>query len=285
MSRFSLPGRFCRGVLLTVSEPEFRVLQASVNCEEMLGIPADKLIGSSLWTIFDNQQTQTVRDRLGRSKLEGAPSDLLRGTLSGREFDIFAHRLDGVVVFEFETSATDQTPPALDLYSALRSAIARLQATSSLQSFLDLAALQIREFTGFDRVMTYKFMDDGSGWVRSESLEEGDGFREGFQPYLDLHYPPSDIPQPSRRLFSLTWLRHQPDIGYTPVPITPAINPVTGGPLDLSYALLRSVSVMYTGYLEEHGHAIEHGHDGDERREVVGPHCLPSSSVAQTCPL
>jgi light-regulated signal transduction histidine kinase (bacteriophytochrome) len=76
---------------------------------------------------------------------------------------------------------------------------------------------------------------------------------DGYEPYLGLHYPASDVPAPAKRLFSLSWLRHQPDIGYTPVPMIPENNPVTGGPLDMSYALLRSVSVMYTGYLKNMG--------------------------------
>ena len=212
------------GALLTMSEPELRILQASVNCEQLLGIPADQLIGNSLGKLFDASRMQIAQAWLGRHTLGGAPAHLLRASMHGRDFDIFAHRHDGVLILEFEARPLDEPRATLDLYSELRSAIAKLQATRTLQSFLDLAAGQIREFTGFDRVMIYKFMEDGSGWVRSESLAGG----EDLTPYLGLHYPPSDIPQPARRLFSLTWLRHQPDIGYTPVPITPLSIPPAG---------------------------------------------------------
>lgn len=106
---------------------------------------------------------------------------------------------------------------------------------------------QIREFTGFDRVMAYKFLEDGSGAVRAESVADN------YTPFLGLHFPPSDVPLPARRLFKMTWLRHQPDISYKPVPIAPENDPLTGKPLNLSYALLRSVSVMYSQYLKNMG--------------------------------
>jgi light-regulated signal transduction histidine kinase (bacteriophytochrome) len=95
--------------------------------------------------------------------------------------------------------------------------------------------------------MAYKFLDDGSGHVIAESkLDE-------LEPFLGLHYPASDIPEPARRLFAMAWLRHLPDVDYEPVPLLPDPEPGTGGPVDLSYAMLRSVSVMYSGYLKNMG--------------------------------
>jgi light-regulated signal transduction histidine kinase (bacteriophytochrome) len=135
----------------------------------------------------------------------------------------------------------------LDLYSDLRATMARLHAAPTLQAFFDFAVAQIRRFIGFERVMAYKFQEDGSGHVIAESIAEE------FQSYLGLHYPASDIPAPARRLFALSWLRHLPNADYEPIPLVPELSPHTGAPVDLSYAILRSVSVMYTGYLKNMG--------------------------------
>ena len=54
-------------------------------------------------------------------------------------------------------------------------------------------------------------------------------------------------------MFGLSWLRHLPDVDYVPVPIRPEYHPETGRPVDMSYAILRSVSVMYSGYLKNMG--------------------------------
>ena len=54
----------------------------------------------------------------------------------------------------------------------------------------------IREATGFDRVMIYRFAPDQHGEVIAESTSREDSF-------LGLHYPASDIPGPARRHFVL----------------------------------------------------------------------------------
>ena len=106
---------------------------------------------------------------------------------------------------------------------------------------------RIRTFTGYDRVMAYKFAEDGSGQVVAEAK------REDLEPYLGLHYPATDIPAPARRMFGLSWLRHLPDVNYVPAQLIPENHPVTGRPIDMSFAMLRSVSVMYSGYLKNMG--------------------------------
>jgi light-regulated signal transduction histidine kinase (bacteriophytochrome) len=95
--------------------------------------------------------------------------------------------------------------------------------------------------------MAYRFDEDGSGHVVAEAK------RNDLEAYLGLHYPASDIPAPARRLFSLSWVRHLPDVGYTPVPLVAAKSPLVTSPVDMSLASLRSVSVMYTGYLKNMG--------------------------------
>ena len=71
------------------------------------------------------------------------------------------------IILELE-SAPPSTQPLPNLYSELRADIARLQETKSVAAFFDLAVEKIRSFTGFDRVMAYRFDEDGSGHVVAE---------------------------------------------------------------------------------------------------------------------
>ena len=48
-------------------------------------------------------------------------------------------------------------------------------------------------------------------------------------------------------------IRLIPDTRYTPAPITPAMNPITGRPLDLTFSVLRSVSPVHLEYLANMG--------------------------------
>jgi len=236
------------GVLLVLHEPDLRVLQASANAAAVFGLSMENLLTSNFEALIGAPQMDQLLKRLGSTKLEGSPVHLLRLDVGSKQrFHVFGHRIDGVLILELEMAGDAAAADTLDIYSELRMAISRLQATGSLDEFMNLAVEEIRAFTGFDRVMAYRFLEDGSGDVTAESL------KPEFEPYLGLRYPASDIPLPSRRLFSLTWVRHLPNTYYEPIPIVPVTNPVTNGPLDLSYAFTRSVSVMYTDYLKNMG--------------------------------
>jgi two-component system, chemotaxis family, sensor kinase Cph1 len=235
------------GVMLVVDEPGYVVRQVSANSGELLGHAPKDILGRSIAELFGDTAARLL-DQLNRMSLDNTPVHVVReffaGTAGG--VNIFAHRCDGALILELERIAGQNLSNGT-LYSNVRATMARLQATRGLQSFLDLAVEQIRAFTGYDRVMAYKFAEDGSGHVVSEAK------REDLEPYLGLHYPATDIPAPARRMFSLSWLRHLPDVDYVPVPLVPENDPATGKPIDMSYAILRSVSVMYSGYLKNMG--------------------------------
>lgn len=236
------------GCMLVVEEPSLKILQASANTSDLLGIAYDKLLGASIESAI-GKFVAVVASRLAQERLDNGPLHLAcineGETAAGEPLNLFAHRCEGATILEFETVRKAAGHPLLrcDLYDA----VARLRSAETLQSFFDLAVAQIRQLTGFERVMAYKFLEDGSGEVIAEALAEG------LDPYLGLHYPASDIPAPARRLFAMAWLRHLPNVDYVPVPILPKLSPVTGAPVDQSYAFLRSVSVMYTDYLRNMG--------------------------------
>ena len=235
------------GVLLILREPEFTIAQVSQNILKAFGIEPMALLGKNLDVLLDSRQAIPIIETLKGGPLPGPPSRIATVLVNGAEWNVLAHRYDQVVFLEFEPASSCDHSEALDLYSELRPAIARLQDARSSQQFLNLAVNQIRGFTGFDRVLAYKFLADGSGVVRAESVIPGQ------ISYLGQHFPASDIPLPARRVFSLSWVRHQPDIGYVPVPVIPDLNPITGRALDMSLSVLRSVSAMYTGYLKNMG--------------------------------
>jgi two-component system, chemotaxis family, sensor kinase Cph1 len=238
------------GCMLIIDELSLVILQASTNTQPVLGLVPDDLLNTSLEAVLGARLSEIGR-RLKRDPLDNGPIHLAclsaGETRSKVSLNLFAHRCGGATILEFEIIPAGAERPILDLYSELRATIAQLQATSSLQSFFDMAVSQIRHFTGFERVMAYKFLEDGSGHVMAESNAEG------FAPYLGLHYPASDIPAPARRLFAMAWLRHLPNVDYVPQPLVPERHPATHEPVDLSYSLLRSVSVMYSGYLKNMG--------------------------------
>jgi light-regulated signal transduction histidine kinase (bacteriophytochrome) len=237
------------GALLALHEPDLRILQVSANSEDFLGLPPEALLGQGIEVLLGDDVTGTLRTRLDSQPLSGLLSHLMSAPtrMRGDRFHLFGTRVDGVLLLEFERIDAPAQARASALYQEVHASIQALQSSQTLHAFFNLAVTRIRQITGFDRVMAYRFDLDGSGEVVAESVDPG------HDTYLGLHYPAADIPEPARRLFSLSWVRLIPDVDYVPIPLVPELNPLTRSPLDLSHSFLRSVSVMHTGYLRNMG--------------------------------
>jgi PAS domain-containing protein len=104
----------------------------------------------------------------------------------------------------------------------------------------------VRDLTGYDRVMVYKFDPDGHGKVIAEARHPR------LESLLGHHYPASDIPQRARELYLRNRVRVLVDVNYTPVAIEPRCRP-SGEELDMSLCYLRSMSPLHLQYLKNMG--------------------------------
>ncbi len=159
------------------------------------------------------------------------------------EYDCVVHAHQGRVIAEFEAREVAADTVAQFAIKA-HSSIDRLRRQKSVDALLDTAVRQVREFTGFDRVMAYRFRPDDSGDVVAEAR------RDDLTPYLGQRYPAGDIPPQARRLYVLNTLRMIADVTYHAVPLVGAPD---AAPLDMSFAVLRSVSPIHVEYLQNMG--------------------------------
>src|SRR5688500_560184 len=226
------------GALLAVAEPDLAVVVASAGAADVLGTHpatlADVLAPADL-------------DRL-RAGLAGdlAELDPLRVTVGGAELDLVAHRADGLLLTEWEPLAGAEQAGAA-WHRRLPQVLQRLSAGGALEELTAALARDVRALTGFDRVMVYRFDPEWNGEVVAEDR------RADLEPFLGLRYPASDVPAQARALYATNWLRLIPDARYTPAPLVPPVSPLTGGPLDLSGSILRSVSPVHLEYLANMG--------------------------------
>ncbi|NWE80211.1 ATP-binding protein [Pseudomonas yamanorum] len=221
------------GLLMTLSEPALEILQASSNFPVASGPALAGVIGHAA----------LAQVKLALADLDADEDELHQLTYAGCIYDILLHRHQGLLLLELEPSVTLQ-------YNAVRQAtrtLRRLQSAKTLESLYQTCVTEVRTLTGYDRVTLYRFEQEGHGKVIGEALSEG------MQPYLGLCFPASDIPPQARELYRLNWIRVIPDAEYQPVPILPALRPDTGTPLDLSFAVLRSVSPVHCHYLKNMG--------------------------------
>jgi light-regulated signal transduction histidine kinase (bacteriophytochrome) len=230
------------GFLLTLSE-ELMVLQASANLGDWTGRPAAAAVGCLLAEVIGNAAALRLAPELA-SQLGARPHYL--GTVStanGRNFDVLGHRWDGVIILEFEAVERDEPAGFRHLYPLIGDFLLKVNDAASIESIAQLACQHIRAVTGFGRVMVYQFDADGHGHVTAESKEDE------YHSYMGQHFPASDIPAQARELYALSRIRLIQDANYTPAPLVPSRNPVTGKPNDLSFAALRSVSPVHLQYM------------------------------------
>jgi two-component system, chemotaxis family, sensor kinase Cph1 len=236
------------GVLLTFSETDLIILQISQNSEMWLGHPPDTFLGQPLAVLMPPDDIAAVQSCLAAEFDHVNPLRLLP-SVDGplRPFEGIVHRSDGVIVLELEPAIEQQPVSFFDFYKSVKLPINHLQSTQNLAELAQQAVTVIRNITGFDRVMLYRFHPDGSGHVIAENKHED------AESFLGLHYPATDIPQQAKELYRLNLLRIIPDALSDRVALQPALNPVTGQPLDLSRSVLRSVSPVHTEYLANMG--------------------------------
>ncbi|WP_237476374.1 HWE histidine kinase domain-containing protein [Lichenibacterium dinghuense] len=241
--RIHMPGAIQpHGCLLFCALPSWVVRAVSANAGAFLGRDAASMLDATLDTILPGKTLHDLRNVLQASMVSGGAERLLDQPIDGgpERYDITVHMSASNAVVEIVPRRGADTL-ATDPITLVKSMVGRLKRAPTLERFLQLAANQVRAVTGFDRVMVYKFLPDGSGEVKAEAL------RSGLPPFLGLRYPTSDIPAQARALYRRQWLRLIPDVAYEPVPLLAASG--TTADADLSLATLRSVSPVHIEYL------------------------------------
>jgi two-component system, chemotaxis family, sensor kinase Cph1 len=231
------------GVLLALQEPDLVITQASENASDLFDVEVSSMLGRTVSSVLPADSSMNVRAAAESEHL--ADVNPLPIVVSGRACDGVLHRYQGTLILEIEPRVAVASPART--HHPLRRAVSSLQEAATLQELLAAGAEVVRSLTGFERVMIYSFDQDGHGSVDAEVRSDG------LDSYLGLHYPASDIPRQARDLYLRNGIRSIPNPRYTPVALTPALRPDTGNPLDLTFALLRSVSPIHLEYLANMG--------------------------------
>lgn len=232
------------GFLIAVSS-DWLVSRVSENIADHLGTDWGDAIGQPFERLVSQQAVHDIRNRIAYLQGEDSVERLLRIQLKPDlpEYDVAIHFSQGMIIIEGEPSG-----PAghEDIGITVRSMLMRQSQASSIQNFRLNAVRQIRAITGFDRVMLYRFDNDGAGEVVAESVVSK---RESF---LGLRYPATDIPKQARALYVRNVLRVIADLQDPGSRILPERD-LNGQPIDLSMSVLRSVSPVHIEYLSNMG--------------------------------
>ena len=268
-----------QGALLTVRPSDFLVTQASANLSSVLGLAADMSLGQPLYEVL-GRPLQDVLGHEVRLAMEDfvsrdvyAPNNVF--CLAGparTQVSLRAHRSGQVICVEIESLAPNM-PDGRSSVSMAQSILRTLAQAATVNELCALAARELKELTGYDRVMIYRFDDQGNGEVVGEALEPV------LAPFIGLHYPATDIPVQARQIFLRQRVRLIGNIAYVPVPILSDPLLHDGAPLDMTLCALRGVSPVHIEYLGNMGvvatFAVALSYSKNMWGLVVGHHGVP----------
>lgn len=241
-----IPGKIqSHGFLVAVDKQNLSISYISENAGDFLNEQAKNLLNKPLAVVneFIKQQDPefNIEDllKLGiiRDNFDAISPHPVE--LAGNPFYLIISASVNDWLLEFEPVTLQY-----DIQSSIgRSASAMLQG-KSVSALLSGAALEVKKLINFDRIMIYKFLDDGHGEVVAEEKEAA------LEPFFGLHYPASDIPKQARELYKLNLTRLIADVNQLDAPI---ITFKENEPLDLTNGGLRAVSPIHIQYLKNMG--------------------------------
>ena len=220
------PGRIqSHGILFAVNNATSTIDIVSENASAWLGKAVSDLGSPSLeWCVTSGVHSDPVRVEVGGNNYEAIVSEVGNRVL---------------VELEFEAGQPEFAS------TSVMGAIQRLGLAQDAAELRHSAAEEIRRITGFDRVMVYRFFDDGHGEVAGESADPA------MESYLGLHFPASDIPQQARSLYITKLSRAIVGTADDGVPLL--TSDPDAEPIDLSQSELRSVSPHHLQFMRNMG--------------------------------
>jgi len=234
------------GYLLAMRAADMVITHASDNIAALTMIAPETLIGSVLGDVLGDAVESAVRDAVsGQNYLPSTVVTLELPFLKGQTGIFHIHASGTVLIVEIEAAPPgDQSRNVME---NAKSALSKIRDSANVETLCQQVVREIRQLTGYDRVMVYGFDRDGHGQVIAEAKADD------MEPYLGLRYPASDIPQQARLLYLLARIRLIPDVSYQPVGILRGNGAGDPAVLDMSHCLLRSVSPIHLEYVRNMG--------------------------------
>lgn len=240
-----IPGKIqSHGFLIAINKIDFTITYISENTSDYLSTPAKNLLDQPISVLsnhFVHEPDFNIENllKLGVIRKSFDAISPYPIEINEKPFYLIINTSVNDWLLEFEPVSLQY-----DIQSLVgRSASAMLQG-KSVSALLKGAATEVKKLIGYDRIMIYKFLDDGHGEVVAEEREDH------LEPFFGLHYPATDIPKQARELYKLNLTRLIADVNTDDSPII-TFNEATA--LDLTNGSLRAVSPIHIQYLKNMG--------------------------------
>ena len=244
-----IPGKIQDHGFMIALDHNLAITHCSLNIDRFLAVEAEKVLGKSVTVLEELIKTRNAEPfinqliKTGITKREFVPVNPYPVYIQNQDFNLILTKSGDFYIFEFEPQFSDLDK---DLHHLIGSSISEMLVDGDLGQLLINTARQIKKTIGYDRIMIYKFHEDGHGEVVAEEKNPA------LKPLLGLHYPASDIPKQARDLYKINLIRLIADVHSDPTGILSIVDS-TLHPLDLTQVGLRAVSPIHIQYLKNMG--------------------------------
>lgn len=247
------PVRFIGGVqahgLLIGFTPDWRIHLCSENAKRFFD---DRdLVGHRLTRVLSPSAFRRIEELLATSAWKKRNLQRLEfpvGELGSTAYEGSLFESEGLLILELEAQPPSMAGGDFELQESLNQFLTRLRSTENLAQAASVLCAAVREITGLDRVMMYRFIPPT--WHGQVLAENKIASAASF---LEHRFPASDIPRPARELYLRNHVRLIPNVDSEVSPIQPLLNPVSGKILDLGDSRIRAVSPLHLEYLRNMG--------------------------------
>jgi chemotaxis family two-component system sensor kinase Cph1 len=243
-----IPGKIqSHGFLIAISQ-DFKITYCSENIAAFAPVNAVTLLGTPVYfleTVILKKMEGFIANLINIAQTDEGfhPVNPYPVIIGDKNFNLVIAASADQYLLELEPAASDL---GSDLQQAIGITLSEILADANLSRLPEKTAHQVRKLIGYDRVMVYKFHEDGHGEVVAESKTEE------LEAWLGLHYPASDIPQQARELYKRNLVRLIADVGTVPSAVL-TYKELNEVPLDLTNSSLRAVSPIHIQYLKNMG--------------------------------
>ncbi len=245
-----IPGKIqSHGVLLALDRKTLLVTHVSSNIPQHFNITAHEVLNKSL-RAFINLAGLSGAGMDLPAYLDiyeagvGASESVVVTSRGGKPYHLILQHSKDNILLEFEPVIDEKDADVQDIMSSM---LTKILGAKTLKETLSFCVEQVKKIIGYDRVMIYRFAEDGHGEVVAEGLEEG------LESFYGLHYPASDIPKQARELYKKNLVRIIADVYSEDAKILVNNEETLKTPLDLTDSGLRAVSPIHIQYLKNMG--------------------------------
>ena len=231
--------------MLAFDPVTLKAMVCSNNVEDSTGLSGADVLGRSLAELLPPIVAEPLMEAVASGALARSPSQPWRRVArlgpEQRQFALTAHLHDGRVIVEAEMLPERPEDFGAATAEQAKDAVRTLRRAETLGEAAKACAEQIRQMTGFQRVLVYRFDEEWNGEALGESRDDT------YPSLLGLRFPASDIPAQARALYVHAPARFVVDRDAVPAAVL--AEPAAGNrPVDLSFAYSRALSPIHLEY-------------------------------------